>query len=122
MVWELKEGWQVGGGRIGRREGNGMAGRDGNEVGGATNDHAADGASVGLGADVGAQIEWGLQWGWWWGSCGLVGGGLTGGRTTAWQGGRERRASTNAATWASTSMDLVRKEIIKTSESFFCTG
>jgi hypothetical protein len=95
------------GGRIGRREDDGKAGRDGNEVGGATNDHAANGASVGLGADVGAQIKWGLQWGWWWGSCGLVVGGLTGGRTTARQGGRKRRASTNAAPWASTSMDLV---------------
>ena len=95
------------GGQIDRREDDVMAGRDGNEGGGAANNHAADGASVGMGADVGAQIEWGLQWGWWWGSCGLVGGGLTGGRTTAWQGGRERRASTNEATWASTSMDLI---------------
>ena len=42
--------------------------------------------------------------------------------TTAWQGGRERRASTNAATWASTSMDLVEKEKIRTRESVFCTG
>ena len=51
------------GGRIDRREDDGMVGRDGNEVGGAANTHAADGPSVGyLGADVSAQIEWGLQW------------------------------------------------------------
>jgi len=86
------------GGRIDRREDDGMAGRDGNEVGGAANTHAADGASVGLGADVSPQIErglqwgwwglrWGWWWGWWWGGCGFVGRrhGREGGK-----GGRQR--------------------------------
>jgi hypothetical protein len=83
-VWELKGGLKAGGGGGGVSRGS--AGEFLRLCRGGRN-----GTSVGLGADVSAQIEWGLQWGWWWGSCGLVGGGLTGGRTTAWQGGTEMR-------------------------------